>query len=92
MPYAKQGPEFQVIICKADLPLRLNKGIKAMLWEMATMLEDGTINLQFTRYYPPGEILQGFDVRRPGSSGYQDILDRHLALKPKETSFLAQKL
>lgn len=92
MAYKREGPDFQVIVCKGELPFATNKCAKAMLWEMATMLEDGTINLQFTRYYPPGEILQGFDRRRPGSSDYQDILDRHLALKPKETSFLAQKL
>jgi hypothetical protein len=81
-------PDFQVVVRKTISSLATSETQKANFWESATMLEDGTINLQFARYYPEGEIVEGFAMRRPGSSGYQDILNRHTTLKPKETSFL----
>jgi hypothetical protein len=61
---------------------------EARFFETATMLNDGTINLQYAAYHEEGELLEGFETRKPDAIGYQEIIDRHHGLKPGETSFL----
>src|SRR6516225_9465536 len=78
----------QLVACSlgGDLVGQLHD--ETRFWETATMLVDGTINLQFAGYNQNGEILEGFEMKKPSSSGYQEIVERHFALKPGETSFL----
>lgn len=68
------------------------KAMEGEWLETITMREDGSLMIVTTQYFVGGGQGQGCTESAPGDSDYDDLLQQHGALKPRQTHTLVRKM